>query len=118
MAKDGGICARQRCVLIGKNMTCTLLPGNDCVELYCCSTICCHIEQEMIFKMGILAKCTIYIFFPFFLKTDWESGGSSGDCLLQAVCRCSLAALLKHSGLQNEACWQDRSEAHNHNYRY
>eukprot|EP00066_Takifugu_rubripes_P013620 XP_011602886.1 PREDICTED: probable E3 ubiquitin-protein ligase HERC1 isoform X2 [Takifugu rubripes] len=41
---------------------------------------------------------------------DWESGGSSGDCLLQAVCRCSLAALLKHSGLQNEACWQDRHE--------
>lgn len=40
---------------------------------------------------------------------EWESGGSSGDCLLQTVCRCSLAALLKHTGLQNEACWQDRS---------
>ncbi|XP_023136650.2 probable E3 ubiquitin-protein ligase HERC1 isoform X3 [Amphiprion ocellaris] len=41
---------------------------------------------------------------------EWESGGSSGDCLLQIVCRCSLAALLKHTGLQNEACWQDRYE--------
>uniref|UniRef100_A0A8C9YMF6 HECT-type E3 ubiquitin transferase n=1 Tax=Sander lucioperca TaxID=283035 RepID=A0A8C9YMF6_SANLU len=41
---------------------------------------------------------------------EWESGGSSGDCLLQTVCRCSLAALLKHTGLQNEACWQDRYE--------
>uniref|UniRef100_A0A8C2X9J9 HECT-type E3 ubiquitin transferase n=1 Tax=Cyclopterus lumpus TaxID=8103 RepID=A0A8C2X9J9_CYCLU len=35
---------------------------------------------------------------------------SAGDCLLQTVCRCSLAALLKHTGLQNEACWQDRYE--------
>uniref|UniRef100_UPI0037E82BA5 probable E3 ubiquitin-protein ligase HERC1 n=1 Tax=Semicossyphus pulcher TaxID=241346 RepID=UPI0037E82BA5 len=41
---------------------------------------------------------------------EWESGGSSGDCLLQTVCRCSLAALLKHTGMQNEACWQDRYE--------
>ncbi|XP_074474894.1 putative E3 ubiquitin-protein ligase HERC1 isoform X1 [Sebastes fasciatus] len=41
---------------------------------------------------------------------EWESGGSSGNCLLQTVCRCSLAALLKHTGLQNEACWQDRCE--------
>ncbi|XP_040914290.1 probable E3 ubiquitin-protein ligase HERC1 isoform X6 [Toxotes jaculatrix] len=41
---------------------------------------------------------------------EWESGGSSGDCLLQTVCRCCLAALLKHTGLQHEACWQDRCE--------
>ncbi|XP_065821674.1 probable E3 ubiquitin-protein ligase HERC1 isoform X4 [Labrus bergylta] len=41
---------------------------------------------------------------------EWESGGSSADSLLQTVCRCSLAALLKHTGLQNEACWQDRYE--------
>ncbi|XP_034457870.1 probable E3 ubiquitin-protein ligase HERC1 isoform X1 [Hippoglossus hippoglossus] len=41
---------------------------------------------------------------------EWESGGSSGDCLLMKVCRCSLAALLKHTGLQNEACLQDRYE--------
>lgn len=95
----------------------TLLPGNDdCVEYSCCSTICPHIEQVVILKTGILAKCATYMFFLFPLKIDWESGGSSGDCLLQAVCRCSLAALLKHSGLQNEACWPDRSEAHNHNY--
>uniref|UniRef100_A0A7N6A8Y1 HECT-type E3 ubiquitin transferase n=1 Tax=Anabas testudineus TaxID=64144 RepID=A0A7N6A8Y1_ANATE len=33
---------------------------------------------------------------------EWESGGSSANCLLQTVCRCSLAALLKHTGLQNE----------------
>ncbi|KAF3849184.1 hypothetical protein F7725_015681 [Dissostichus mawsoni] len=39
---------------------------------------------------------------------EWESAGSSGDCLLQTVCRCSLAALLKHTGLQKEACWQDK----------
>ncbi|KAM4720559.1 putative E3 ubiquitin-protein ligase HERC1 isoform 3-T4 [Anableps anableps] len=43
-------------------------------------------------------------------KADWESGGSSEDYLLPIVCRCSLAALLKHTGLQNEACWQDRHE--------
>ncbi|KAM8827696.1 putative E3 ubiquitin-protein ligase HERC1 isoform 4-T4 [Spinachia spinachia] len=43
-------------------------------------------------------------------KAEWESGGSTGDCLLQTVCRCSLAALLKHTGLQNQACWQDRYE--------
>ncbi|XP_029371513.1 probable E3 ubiquitin-protein ligase HERC1 isoform X2 [Echeneis naucrates] len=41
---------------------------------------------------------------------EWESGNSSGDSLLQTVCRCSLAALLKHTGLQNEAYWQDRYE--------
>ncbi|KAM4527576.1 putative E3 ubiquitin-protein ligase HERC1 isoform 4-T4 [Odontesthes bonariensis] len=41
---------------------------------------------------------------------EWESGGSSGDCLLQIVCRCSLAALLKHTGLQNEAHRHDRYE--------
>ncbi|XP_033952277.1 probable E3 ubiquitin-protein ligase HERC1 isoform X3 [Pseudochaenichthys georgianus] len=39
---------------------------------------------------------------------EWESAGSSADCLLQTVCRCSLAALLKHTGLQKEACWQDK----------
>uniref|UniRef100_A0A672ZRT2 HECT-type E3 ubiquitin transferase n=1 Tax=Sphaeramia orbicularis TaxID=375764 RepID=A0A672ZRT2_9TELE len=41
---------------------------------------------------------------------EWESGGSSGDCLLQTVCRCSLAVLLKHTGLQDQAYWQDRYE--------
>ncbi|XP_028317880.1 probable E3 ubiquitin-protein ligase HERC1 [Gouania willdenowi] len=41
---------------------------------------------------------------------EWENGGSASDCLLQVVCRCSLAALLKHTGLQSEACWQDGSE--------
>ncbi|XP_063334410.1 probable E3 ubiquitin-protein ligase HERC1 isoform X1 [Pelmatolapia mariae] len=43
-------------------------------------------------------------------KAEWENGGSSGDCLLQIVCRCCLAALLKHTGLQSEACWQDSHE--------
>ncbi|KAM3873957.1 putative E3 ubiquitin-protein ligase HERC1 [Diretmus argenteus] len=41
---------------------------------------------------------------------DWESGGPSDDSLLETVCRCSLAALLKHTGLQDEACWQDKYE--------
>ncbi|KAF7670462.1 hypothetical protein LDENG_00124780 [Lucifuga dentata] len=41
---------------------------------------------------------------------EWESGASSGDCLLEAVCRCSLAALLKHTGLQHDACFQDKYE--------
>lgn len=53
------------------------------------------------------------VFFPVTLcscRAEWESGGSGADCLLQTVCRCSLAALLKHTGLQTEACWQDRSE--------
>ncbi|XP_037548156.1 probable E3 ubiquitin-protein ligase HERC1 [Nematolebias whitei] len=40
---------------------------------------------------------------------EWENRGSS-DNLLPIVCRCSLAALLKHTGLQNEACWDDRYE--------
>ncbi|XP_054612956.1 probable E3 ubiquitin-protein ligase HERC1 isoform X1 [Dunckerocampus dactyliophorus] len=43
-------------------------------------------------------------------RAEWESGGSSGDCLLEAVCRCSLAALLKHTGMQDKACWQDGYE--------
>ncbi|XP_061589686.1 probable E3 ubiquitin-protein ligase HERC1 isoform X2 [Cololabis saira] len=42
---------------------------------------------------------------------EWESGGTSGDYLLEVVCRCSLAALLKHTGLQKDACWQDRYES-------
>ncbi|XP_065100040.1 probable E3 ubiquitin-protein ligase HERC1 isoform X2 [Paramisgurnus dabryanus] len=40
---------------------------------------------------------------------DWDNGGSTGDCLLETVCRCSLAALLKHAGL-HEAYWQDKYE--------
>lgn len=52
---------------------------------------------------------TLMLLCCFATGVEWESGGSSGDCLLQTVCRCSLAALLKHTGLQNEACWQDRS---------
>ncbi|XP_029941533.1 probable E3 ubiquitin-protein ligase HERC1 [Salarias fasciatus] len=41
---------------------------------------------------------------------EWESGDPSGDFLLQLVCRCSLAALLKHTGLESEACWEDKYE--------
>ncbi|XP_073791889.1 probable E3 ubiquitin-protein ligase HERC1 isoform X5 [Danio rerio] len=40
---------------------------------------------------------------------DWDSSGSVGDSLLETACRCSLAALLKHSGL-HEAYWQDKYE--------
>lgn len=39
---------------------------------------------------------------------EWESGGFAGDCLLQTVCRCSLAVLLKHTGIQDKAYWQNR----------
>ncbi|KAM6984699.1 putative E3 ubiquitin-protein ligase HERC1 [Aplochiton taeniatus] len=46
----------------------------------------------------------------FAASRDWDSGGPSGDSLLETVCRCSLAALLKHTGLQDEAYWQDRLE--------
>ncbi|XP_072310878.1 probable E3 ubiquitin-protein ligase HERC1 isoform X3 [Eucyclogobius newberryi] len=34
---------------------------------------------------------------------EWENGGFSGDSLLQTVCRCSLAVLLKHTGIQEKA---------------
>lgn len=44
------------------------------------------------------------------LSREWESGGFAGDSLLQTVCRCSLAALLKHTGIQDKAYWQDRYE--------
>ncbi|XP_073680135.1 probable E3 ubiquitin-protein ligase HERC1 [Garra rufa] len=40
---------------------------------------------------------------------DWDNSGSVGDSLLEAACRCSLAALLKHAGL-HEAYWQDKYE--------
>ncbi|XP_075899766.1 putative E3 ubiquitin-protein ligase HERC1 isoform X1 [Nelusetta ayraudi] len=43
-------------------------------------------------------------------RGDWESGSSLCEGLLQTVCRCSLAALLKHTGLQHEACWHDRHD--------
>ncbi|XP_057674688.1 probable E3 ubiquitin-protein ligase HERC1 isoform X1 [Corythoichthys intestinalis] len=46
----------------------------------------------------------------YMLSREWESGGTLGDALLEAVCRCSLAALLKHTGIPDKACWQDRYE--------
>ncbi|KAK7896525.1 hypothetical protein WMY93_021850 [Mugilogobius chulae] len=33
---------------------------------------------------------------------EWENGGFAGDSLLQTVCRCSLAVLLKHTGTQDK----------------
>lgn len=39
---------------------------------------------------------------------DWDGSGAVGDGLLETACRCSLAALLKHTGLQDEAYWQDK----------
>ncbi|CAB1352023.1 unnamed protein product [Coregonus sp. 'balchen'] len=36
--------------------------------------------------------------------------GPSGDSLLETACRSSLAALFKHTGLQDEAYWQDKYE--------
>ncbi|XP_036385733.1 probable E3 ubiquitin-protein ligase HERC1 isoform X2 [Megalops cyprinoides] len=44
------------------------------------------------------------------VSRDWDSSGPSGDPLLETACRCSLAALLKHTGLQDEAYWQDKYE--------
>ena len=41
------------------------------------------------------------------LSADWDSG-PQGDPLLETACRCSLAAFLKHTGLQDEAYWQDK----------
>uniref|UniRef100_A0A9J8ANE0 HECT-type E3 ubiquitin transferase n=1 Tax=Cyprinus carpio carpio TaxID=630221 RepID=A0A9J8ANE0_CYPCA len=43
------------------------------------------------------------------VSRDWDNSGSVGDSLLETVCRCSLAALLKHAGL-HEAYWQDKYE--------
>ncbi|XP_031681979.1 probable E3 ubiquitin-protein ligase HERC1 isoform X1 [Oncorhynchus kisutch] len=44
------------------------------------------------------------------ISRDWDNSGPSGDSLLETACRCSLAALLKHTGLQDEAYWQDKYE--------
>ncbi|XP_053504408.1 probable E3 ubiquitin-protein ligase HERC1 isoform X7 [Ictalurus furcatus] len=44
------------------------------------------------------------------VSRDWEGCGAVGDGLLETACRCSLAALLKHTGLQDEAYWQDKYE--------
>ncbi|XP_048876533.1 probable E3 ubiquitin-protein ligase HERC1 isoform X3 [Brienomyrus brachyistius] len=46
----------------------------------------------------------------FAVSREWDSDGPSGDLLLEAACRCSLAALLKHTDLQDEAFWQDKYE--------
>ncbi|KAJ8338960.1 hypothetical protein SKAU_G00357460 [Synaphobranchus kaupii] len=43
------------------------------------------------------------------VSRDWDCG-PSGDPLLETACRCSLAAFLKHTGLQDEAYWQDKYE--------
>ncbi|XP_053543730.1 probable E3 ubiquitin-protein ligase HERC1 isoform X7 [Ictalurus punctatus] len=44
------------------------------------------------------------------VSRDWDGCGAVGDGLLETACRCSLAALLKHTGLQDEAYWQDKYE--------
>ncbi|KAK2827719.1 hypothetical protein Q7C36_018645 [Tachysurus vachellii] len=44
------------------------------------------------------------------VSRDWDGSGAVGDGLLETACRCSLAALLKHTGLQDEAYWQDKYE--------
>ncbi|KAF7696652.1 hypothetical protein HF521_005070 [Silurus meridionalis] len=44
------------------------------------------------------------------VSRDWDGSSAVGDGLLETVCRCSLAALLKHTGLQDEAYWQDKYE--------
>lgn len=62
-----------------------------------------HLSLRFHVTIFIINKCCCTV------RSEWESGGSLGNCLLDTVCRCSLAALLKHTGLQNEACWKDRS---------
>uniref|UniRef100_A0A8C9W0S1 HECT-type E3 ubiquitin transferase n=1 Tax=Scleropages formosus TaxID=113540 RepID=A0A8C9W0S1_SCLFO len=42
------------------------------------------------------------------VSRDWDTDAPVGDSLLETACRCSLAALLKHTGLQDEAYWQDK----------
>nr|XP_015195044.1 PREDICTED: probable E3 ubiquitin-protein ligase HERC1 isoform X5 [Lepisosteus oculatus] len=44
------------------------------------------------------------------ISKDWDNGSTAGDSLLETACRCSFAALLKHTGLLDEAYWQDRYE--------
>ncbi|KAL4617326.1 putative E3 ubiquitin-protein ligase HERC1 [Arapaima gigas] len=44
------------------------------------------------------------------ISRDWDNDGPVGDSLLEIACRCSLAALLKHMGLHDEACWQEKYE--------
>ncbi|XP_061887279.1 probable E3 ubiquitin-protein ligase HERC1 isoform X3 [Entelurus aequoreus] len=56
------------------------------------------------------AGCLLQNMEEYALSREWESGESPGDSLLEAVCRCSLAALLKHTGMQDKVCWQDRYE--------
>ncbi|XP_062868147.1 probable E3 ubiquitin-protein ligase HERC1 [Trichomycterus rosablanca] len=41
---------------------------------------------------------------------DWDGGAAVEDSLLETACRCSLAALLKHTGLQDKAYWHDKYE--------
>ncbi|KAM9794366.1 putative E3 ubiquitin-protein ligase HERC1 isoform 3-T6 [Syngnathus typhle] len=56
------------------------------------------------------AGCLLQKMEEYALGREWESEGSSCDGLLEAVCRCSLAALLKHTGIPDKSCWQDRYE--------
>uniref|UniRef100_A0A7N8XV71 HECT-type E3 ubiquitin transferase n=1 Tax=Mastacembelus armatus TaxID=205130 RepID=A0A7N8XV71_9TELE len=80
--------------------------GRKILMLYQCTHILCGLLILPVFK--ILFKTCICCRINH-RPAEWENGGPSGNCLLQTVCRCSLAALLKHTGLQNEACWQDKS---------
>lgn len=123
MAEDGGVCSEQRysfvcmstylCLKtdynVNKHVIMDLLSRMllkremmNVMDLYTCTCFdnCCTIHNRLIIEF--CRNC-------FSVKAEWESGGSSGNRLLQTVCRCSLATLLKHTGLQNEACWQDRS---------
>ncbi|KAJ7986812.1 hypothetical protein DPEC_G00332260 [Dallia pectoralis] len=44
------------------------------------------------------------------ISRDWDNSGPSDDSLLETACRCSLAALLKHTGLQDETYWLEKYE--------
>lgn len=124
MAEYGGVRSPQRCfdltcvsaclflrveivsIRIRKKNLCTcinilaVIVAAQLYHIFICKIYCCLFFH--------LCDFVVNEWCCFAVAAEWESGGSSGDCLLQTVCRCSLAALLKHTGLQNQACWQDR----------
>ncbi|XP_061657060.1 probable E3 ubiquitin-protein ligase HERC1 isoform X5 [Syngnathoides biaculeatus] len=76
-----------------------------------------HLNQESLTLLEVAlgssrgpAGCLLQKMGEYALSREWESEGSSGDTLLEAVCRCCLAALLKHTGIPDQAYWQDRYE--------
>lgn len=70
-------------------------------------------SNPLLIHKKINIQYVLSMLYCFAVRKELENGGFAGDCLLQTVCRCSLAALLKHTGLQDKAYWQDRSVTKN-----